>query len=115
MTLQEQIDIVLELDAKRTPNTRAKVLCIDKEKDRIYYAMHPEETKEVDINFYTSAPQMVEIIRKQAEIIKVAKEELIDLIEEYLHWRKVNPQIKGGENYLKRFRQALKTIEEMEK
>lgn len=28
-------------------------------------------------------------------------------VEEYLHWRKVNPQIKGGENYLKRLRQSL--------
>jgi len=29
--------------------------------------------------------------------------ELIDdVVDEYLHWRKVNPHIKGGENYLKR-------------
>lgn len=34
-------------------------------------------------------------------------EQLVDDIEEYLHWRKVNPQIKGGENYLKRFRESL--------
>ena len=31
---------------------------------------------------------------------------LSDVVDEYLHWRKVNPHIKGGENYLKRFRDA---------
>jgi hypothetical protein len=30
-------------------------------------------------------------------------EELANVVNEYLHWREVNPQIKGGENYLKRF------------
>lgn len=100
LTLQEQIDIVLELDAKRTPNTRAKVLCIDKEKDRIYYAMHPEETKEVDINFYTSAPRMVEIIRKQSEMLKVAKEGLSNYSS-------------GGKHTIAA--KTLATIEEMEK
>lgn len=34
-------------------------------------------------------------------------EQLVGDVEEYLHWRKVNPQIKGGENYLKRFRESL--------
>lgn len=100
MTLQEQIDRVLELDAKRTPNTRAKVLCIDKEKDGIYYAMHPEETKEVDVNFYTSSPQMVEIIRKQSEIIRVAKEGLSNYAS-------------GGKHTIAS--KALAAIEEMEK
>lgn len=33
--------------------------------------------------------------------------QLVGDVEEYLHWRKVNPQIKGGENYLKRFRESL--------
>lgn len=32
---------------------------------------------------------------------------LADDVQEYLHWRKVNPQIKGGENYLKRLSQSL--------
>lgn len=31
----------------------------------------------------------------------------MDVVAEYLHWRKVNPHIKGGENYLKRMEQAL--------
>ncbi len=33
-------------------------------------------------------------------------EKLTDVVDEYLHWRKVNPHIKGGENYLKRLRDA---------
>lgn len=32
---------------------------------------------------------------------------LVDDVEEYLHWRKVNPHIKGGENYLKRLKESL--------
>lgn len=36
-------------------------------------------------------------------------EDLGHLIAEYLHWRKVNPHIKGGDNYLKRFRDALQS------
>lgn len=34
-------------------------------------------------------------------------EKLADVVDEYLDWRKVNPHIKGGENYLKRLRDAL--------
>lgn len=40
-------------------------------------------------------------------IAPTPSEELVADVEEYLHWRKVNPQIKGGENYLKRFRQSM--------
>jgi hypothetical protein len=32
---------------------------------------------------------------------------LVEDVAEYLHWRKVNKHIKGGENYLSRFRRAL--------
>jgi hypothetical protein len=35
-------------------------------------------------------------------------ETLSDVVDEYLHWRKVNPHIKGGENYLKRLRSATR-------
>jgi len=35
------------------------------------------------------------------------REVLEDVVREYLHWRKVNPHIKGGENYLKRLRGVL--------
>lgn len=52
--------------------------------------------------------------RKSLEAYEAAKTEqpngyaaLVDDVEEYLHWRKVNPQIKGGENYLKRFHQSI--------
>lgn len=34
-------------------------------------------------------------------------EPLLDIVQEYLHWRKVNPQIKGGQNYLKRLQEAV--------
>lgn len=34
-------------------------------------------------------------------------EKLRDVVDEYLHWRKVNPHIKVGESYLKRLRDAL--------
>lgn len=44
--------------------------------------------------------------RESVECVK-ALSAIEDLIAEYLHWRKVNPQIKGGENYLKRLREAL--------
>jgi hypothetical protein len=33
-------------------------------------------------------------------------ENLRDVVDEYLHWRKVNPHIKGGENYLQRLSRA---------
>ncbi len=33
--------------------------------------------------------------------------QLFDDVDEYLHWRKVNQHIKGGENYLKRLRESL--------
>lgn len=39
-------------------------------------------------------------------------EKLIDVVDEYLHWRKVNPHIKGGENYLKRLREAARATPE---
>jgi len=38
----------------------------------------------------------------------VDAETLSDVVDEYLHWRKVNPHIKGGENYLKRLRAATR-------
>ena len=34
------------------------------------------------------------------------QEKLEHVVDEYLHWRKVNPHIKGGENYLKRLSDA---------
>ncbi len=34
------------------------------------------------------------------------EEKLSDVVDEYLHWRKVNPHIKGGENYLRRLQDA---------
>ena len=37
---------------------------------------------------------------------KTRDEDLIEVVAEYLHWRKVNPHIKGGENYLKRLEAA---------
>jgi hypothetical protein len=40
--------------------------------------------------------------------ISVGAEMLSAVIDEYLHWRKVNPHIKGGENYLKRLRAATR-------
>lgn len=33
---------------------------------------------------------------------------LIDVVDEYLHWRSVNKHIKGGENYLKRLHESIK-------
>ncbi len=39
--------------------------------------------------------------------LKPIREALEAVVGEYLHWRKVNPHIKGGENYLKRLRDAI--------
>jgi len=33
-------------------------------------------------------------------------ETLQEVVAEYLYWRKMNPHIKGGENYLKRLHAA---------
>lgn len=40
-------------------------------------------------------------------------EQLTNVVAEYLHWRKVNPHIKGGENYSKRMQAALSTQAEL--
>jgi len=42
------------------------------------------------------------------------KELVADVVDEYLHWRRVNPHIKGGENYLKRLRNARPMREAMQ-
>ena len=36
------------------------------------------------------------------------KESMKEVVAEYLHWRKVNPHIKGGDNYLKRLEAAMR-------
>ena len=46
---------------------------------------------------------------------KCDAENLPSVVDEYLHWRKVNPQIKGGENYLKRLREAMPKRESVTK
>lgn len=38
--------------------------------------------------------------------LRECREALQDVVDEYLHWRSVNPHIKGGENFIKRLRDA---------
>ncbi len=45
------------------------------------------------------------IMREAADIIRRQQ----DLMAEYIIWRDNNPHIKGGENYVKRFRQSIAT------
>ena len=41
-----------------------------------------------------------------SEARNLAPEVIEAVVDEYLHWREVNRHIKGGENYLKRLRDA---------
>ncbi len=47
----------------------------------------------------------IEIVSEKSQ--EIDAEELANIVNEYLHWREVNPHIKGGENYLKRLSAAL--------
>jgi len=83
MTLQEQIDRILELDAKRQQGewVAEEGDCnIDLGEHGAIYdeGGHTEE----DAQFIASAPTMVEIIRKQSEMLKVAKEAILRALTE---------------------------------
>lgn len=105
MTLQEQIDRVLELDVKRTQGEwRAeKGFCmVELGKDGAIYdeGGHTED----DAQFIASAPDMVEIIRKRSEALRVAK----TLFQAITYTTDKASMIVIA-------KQALATIEQMEK
>jgi hypothetical protein len=54
-------------------------------------------------DYWVGFPLAKDIIREQNWVIK----QLVCDVDEYVRWRKTNKHIKGGGNYLSRFRKAL--------
>lgn len=146
MTLQEQIDRVLELDAKRTQGEwdsdgeyistsipwKTGVDCHGRPYKNDFIAeveydglsTTTRDTSTNDAYFIAFAPQMAAIIRKQSEMLKVAKEGLSSTLSENDDREiNINNCNREGVYYLNNgylelilgIEQALATIEEMEK
>lgn len=125
MTLQEQIDRILELDAKRTKSpwhiddndtligAEERVICdCDTGLDECAGEILRDIEDEANAAFIASAPQMAEIIRKQSEMLKMTKEGLVKYGSCNVSCASVPFTAKGCTCG---FRKALATIEEMEK